>query len=88
MVRTDGNVGDSLVYSAQNKSPMLLGDPNSDGVINVADIIYLVNYLFKGGPLPMPILESGDSNCDGKVNVADIVYLVAYLFKGGPKPVC
>lgn len=88
MVRTDGSIGDSLIYRAQNKSPLLLGDPNSDGAINVADIIYLVNYLFKGGPVPLPILESGDANCDGKVNVADIVYLVAYLFKGGPKPVC
>ncbi len=88
MVRTDGSIGDSLIYQAQDKSPLLLGDPNLDGAIDVADVIYLVNYLFKGGPLPLPILESGDANCDGHVNVADIVYLVAYLFKGGPKPVC
>jgi hypothetical protein len=88
MVRTDGSIGDSLIYQAQNKSPLLLGDPNSDGAINVADILYLVNYLFRGGPVPLPILESGDANCDGKVNVADIVYLVAYLFKDGPKPAC
>jgi len=88
MVRTDRSIGDSLVYSAQNKSPLLLGDPSADGAINVADVIYLVNYLFKGGAMPLPILDSGDSNCDGKVNVADIVYLVAYLFKGGPKPAC
>lgn len=88
MVRTDGSIGDSLIYQAQNKSPLLLGDPNSDGAINVAEILYLVNYLFKGGPAPLPLLESGDANCDGKVNVADIVYLVAYLLKSGPKPVC
>ena len=88
MVRTDGSIGDSLIYQAQNKSPLLLGDPNSDGAINVADVIYLISYLFKGGPVPLPISESGDANCDGKVNVADIVYLVAYLFKGGPKPGC
>jgi hypothetical protein len=88
MVRTDGSIGDSLIYQAQDKSPLLLGDPNSDGAINVADVIYLVNYLFKGGPVPLPISESGDANCDGKVDVADVVYLVAYLFKGGPKPAC
>ena len=88
MMRTDGSIGDSLIYQAQNKSPLLLGDPNSDGTINVADILHLVSYLFKGGPVPLPISESGDANCDGKVNVADIVYLVAYLFKGGPAPGC
>ncbi|HVP37412.1 MAG TPA: metallophosphoesterase [Terriglobales bacterium] len=88
MVRTDGSIGDSLTYHAQNKSRLLLGDSNSDGAVNLADIIYLVNYLFKGGPVPLPLLDAGDSNCDSKVNVADIVYLVAYLFKGGPAPGC
>lgn len=88
MERTDGSIGDSLTYHAQNKSLFILGDANSDGGVNIADIVYLVNYLFKTGPLPLPILDSGDANCDGGVNVADIIYLVAYLFKAGPKPAC
>jgi len=25
---------------------------NCDGEINVADVVYLINYLFKGGPPP------------------------------------
>lgn len=61
------------------------GDANSDSTLTVADVVYLVNYLFKGGPVPNP-LESGDVNCDGKVTVADAVYLINYLFKGGPAP--
>ncbi len=63
------------------------GDVNSDGLIDVGDIIYLVNYLYKGGPAPIP-MEAGDCNCDGIVNVADVVYLVNYLYRGGDPPSC
>jgi len=61
------------------------GDATGDGVINSADVVYLINYLFKGGPAPEP-LEAGDCNCDGIINSADVVYLINYLFKGGPPP--
>ncbi len=54
---------------------------------NVADLTYLVNYLFKSGP-PPPIIEAADVDGSGDVNVADLTYLVNYLFKGGPAPNC
>jgi hypothetical protein len=63
------------------------GDVNVDGIVNVGDIVYLVSYLYKGGPEPTP-MEAGDANCDGITNVGDIVYLVSYLYKGGPPPAC
>jgi hypothetical protein len=63
------------------------GDANNDGKMNLTDVIYLVNYLFKGGYAPFPYIR-GDANCDGHVTVADVVYLINYLFKGGPKPAC
>jgi len=63
------------------------GDANADGVINSADVVYLINYLFKGGPAPQP-LEAGDVNFDEIINSADVVYLINYLFKGGPPPSC
>jgi hypothetical protein len=65
----------------------LCGDLNGDTVINSADVVYLINYLFKGGPAPDP-LWVGDVNCDGIINSADVVYLINYLFKGGPPPIC
>ena len=61
------------------------GDANADGNINSADVAYLINYLFVGGPEPIP-LEAGDPNCDGLVNSADVSYLINYLFVGGPPP--
>jgi len=62
------------------------GDADASGSLNVADLVYLVDYLFKGGPEPLPIFLSGDSDCDLRLNVADLVYLVDYVFKGGPPP--
>ncbi|UCB53547.1 MAG: M6 family metalloprotease domain-containing protein [Candidatus Zixiibacteriota bacterium] len=63
------------------------GDANGDLEVNVGDIVYLVTYLYKGGPAPSP-LEAGDANCDDIIDVGDIVYLVSYLYKGGPPPGC
>jgi hypothetical protein len=65
----------------------LPGDANGDGVVNIGDAVYLVNFIFKGGPPPAPYaLCSGDANCDCQVNIADAVYLINFIFKGGPPP--
>ncbi len=63
------------------------GDANADGVINAADVVYLINYLFISGPAPDP-LAAGDVNCNGTINAADVVYLINYLFISGPPPGC
>ncbi|MGB2803709.1 MAG: M20/M25/M40 family metallo-hydrolase [Candidatus Zixiibacteriota bacterium] len=67
--------------------PFILGDVNEDLIIDVGDVVYLINYLYKNGPAPDPV-EAGDVNCDDIVNVGDVVYLVSYLYKGGPPPGC
>ncbi len=63
-------------------------DPNNDHVVDPADVFYLVNYLFSGGPAPQggAGMMSGDANGDGVVDPADIFYLVNYLFTSGPSP--
>jgi hypothetical protein len=63
------------------------GDANRDGVINAADVVYLINYLYIHGPAPTP-LAAGDVNCDGTINAADVVYLINYLYIHGPAPAC
>jgi thermitase len=65
----------------------LRGDANGDGVINSADVSYLINYLFVNGPAPQP-WRAGDANSDGIVNSADVAYLINYLFVSGPPPGC
>ena len=61
------------------------GDCARNWVVNVGDIVFLVSYLYKGGPAPVP-LWVGDVNCDGVINVGDIVYMINYLYKGGCPP--
>ena len=61
------------------------GDVTGDGQINIGDVIYITNYLYKNGPIPDP-LTKGDVNCDGKIDLGDLVYLINYLYKSGPFP--
>jgi hypothetical protein len=63
---------------------VLKGDANHDGLINIKDITFLINYLYKGGPAPLQY--EGDVDSDGIINIRDITYLINYLYRGGPPP--
>ncbi len=67
----------------QRFSPGLQGDVDGNGQVNVADVFYLINFLFAGGPPP---IGASDANGDGLVNVADVFYLINFLFAGGAPP--
>jgi hypothetical protein len=62
------------------------GDVDVSGTITSADIIVLVNYVFKGGATPQPIEEAGDCDCSSAVTSADVIRLVNFVFKGGIPP--
>ncbi len=61
------------------------GDANGDGLVDIGDVVYMVNFLYRGGPAPNP-LWTGDANSDGVVDIGDVVYLLNYLYRGGPSP--
>jgi hypothetical protein len=60
-------------------------DITGDEVIDISDVLYLTNYLFRGGPRPRP-LENANVNCDGAINLGDVIYLLEYLYRDGPAP--
>ena len=62
------------------------GDVNNDGLIDLADIMYLVCFVNLEGPGPIPFMHLGDVNCDGVVDMDDVLYLVDYLYDDGPCP--
>ena len=64
-----------------------LGPAPAGGQINIIDLVYLANYIFKGSASPWPFTDQGDVNCDGVVALADLVALANYVFKGTNVPV-
>ena len=66
-------------------SPIECGDADASGSIDIDDIVFLIEYIFSGGPAPDPI-EIGDVNCHDGIDIDDPVYLIAYIFLSGPEP--
>ena len=64
------------------------GDVNHTWVIDIEDIVYLNEYVFYGGPSPIPVEKIGDCNCGDVVDVGDVVWLINYVFYGGPEVDC
>ena len=62
------------------------GDVNLDGSANIADLIYLVDYIFRGGPEPQSSETSDVDGSCGEVNIGDLTYYVDFVFRGGPSP--
>jgi PKD repeat protein len=67
------------------KFPYICGDADGSERINVSDAVFIVNYIFVGGPEPDPY-DSADVTCDGRINISDVVYLINYIFVGGTDP--
>jgi len=77
---------DYEMYVVYNPDPPLPGDYDDNKEVNVADLVGMVNYLFKSGsPAVKP--NAADVNADCEIFVDDLIFMVNYLFKGGLAPV-
>lgn len=73
-------------WSTQTRHFMVgCGDLNNNCHADIGDLVYLVNYLYKQGPEPVP-MEAGDVNEDSILNIADVIYLISYLYRSGSPP--
>ncbi len=62
------------------------GDVNFDGIRDVADAVYLLNYIYKEGSTPPHPITADMNGPDRLIDIEDVVYLLNYLYKGGPNP--
>ena len=67
-------------------TPILRGDCNDDGEVNVSDAACALDWLFAGAAEPGCVAEL-NTNGDGNVDITDPVSLLNFLFAGGPAPV-
>jgi len=65
--------------------PSNCGDADGSGGGDIDDVIFIVNYIFTGGPAPEP-MEIANVNCLDDVDIDDVVSLVGYIFLGGAAP--
>jgi hypothetical protein len=84
---------DAAYHVAQNEYVMFVaasnyraGDANASGDVDIDDAIYLISFIFSGGPDPIP-LNAGDANGSCEIDIDDAVHLIAYIFSGGPDPI-
>ena len=66
----------------------ICGDCNGDFVVDVGDVVYLISWLYRGGPPPLCPIARADCYGDGVINVGDVVYLLSFLYKAGWQPQC
>lgn len=64
---------------------IVCGDADGNSFITISDAVFLISYIFSGGPAPTP-LQSGDADCNSLITISDAVYLITYIFSGGAAP--
>ena len=67
--------------------PFIFGDVDGSHGITINDIMFLIDYIFFGGPAPDPLL-AGDADCDYVVEFPDLMFILNYIFHNGGVPGC
>jgi hypothetical protein len=63
------------------------GDANNDGICDIGDCVWTLNWIFKYGPDP-PCFNEAEVNEDCSIDIGDVVWTLNYIFKYGPPPTC
>jgi hypothetical protein len=78
--------GDTINLSISVIEPLYIcGDADGNRHIDLADAVYLIAYVFGGGPAPNPLIAA-DADCSKQVDISDVVYLISNIFGSGPAP--
>ncbi len=75
-----------LIYTGGQTCCEIRGDVDHNGQMDVLDLDYFLDYLYRGGSAP-PCEEEADADGSGQVDVLDLDYLIDHLYREGPAPV-
>jgi hypothetical protein len=73
------------VINILRRAVFVRGDANQDTTVDIADPIYVVNYLFQDRA-PPPCMDAADGNDDESVDLADAIFVLQYYFMQGLRP--
>lgn len=79
----DGTI--SFIEVVTPSVDFIRGDCNDDGIVNIADGVWIINELFLSGPSSV-CGAACDANADGMRDQSDAVYIWNYRFLGGAAP--
>ena len=76
-----------LIHPISIRIYAVCGDVNRSALTDIDDVVFLIAYIFSGGPAPNPEY-AGDVDCSGAIDIDDIMYLIYYIFGGGQCVAC
>ncbi len=72
--------GDIIIFEEIAKLPIMYGDCNMDGSINITDVIVLLQHIAKWPDLYIS-LDNSDAIKDGRINITDAIIILQYIAK-------
>ena len=85
LIATDGEGAADTVVTYIRIIEFVRGDANSDNYLDISDIMFLFNYLYRDGTTPA-LMDAADVNYDAEINLEDPLHLLRYFFRQGPPP--
>ncbi|MEA3296587.1 MAG: hypothetical protein U9R56_01840 [candidate division Zixibacteria bacterium] len=90
-VKAVDNVGNESSWISHTlfTNSFICGDIDGNGSdLNVADLVYLVNFMFQSGPPPSVIASADMDGSFEDPDIVDLVYMVTFMFENSPEPDC
>jgi hypothetical protein len=93
IIRVKVHVGAATCCKGTIRGNVDYSDPDIDEAthgIDISDLVYLVDYMFTGGPAPECVpeanMDASGTDLLADIDISDLVYLVDFMFTGGPLP--
>ncbi|UCG61259.1 MAG: M6 family metalloprotease domain-containing protein [Candidatus Zixiibacteriota bacterium] len=89
-VRVDSIVGDKMYIHVNTEGSVPCcqnrGDADGSGQVDILDIDFLVDYLYRGGDAPA-CEDEANVDASPQFDILDIDYFIDWLYRDGPPPV-